>query len=70
MDVLHDMIKNASDDIKFTSNEVKLLIKNYNFLKETEKEINDATDNNTKKLKSIIFQNVSNFRNLFSRPER
>ena len=60
LDVLHDMIKIASDDIKFTSNEVKLLIKNYNFLKETEKEINDATDNNTKKLSKDMLKNFIN----------
>jgi hypothetical protein len=35
LDVLEEMIKSATEEIKFTSYEVKLLEKNYNFLKET-----------------------------------
>ena len=56
LDVLEEMIKNANEEIKFTSYEVKLLEKNYNFLKETEKEINETLNDKTKKLTKEILQ--------------
>ena len=60
LDVLENMIKEANDEIKFTSNEVKLLIKNFNFLKETEKEINEIL-NDKNKNKKITKEMLKNF---------
>ena len=57
LDILENMIKEANDEIKFTSNEVKLLIKNYNFLKETEKEINEILNDKNKKITKEMLKN-------------
>ena len=56
LDILEDMIKNANEEIKFTSSEVKLLEKNYNILKEIEKEINETLNDKNKKLTKDILQ--------------
>ena len=57
LDILEEMIKKANEEIKFTSNEVKLLAKNYEFLKETEKEINETLNDKTKKLTKEMLKN-------------
>ena len=57
LDILKEMIKKANEEIKFTSNEVKLLAKNYEFLKETEKEINETLNDKTKKLTKEMLKN-------------
>ena len=60
LDKLEELIKSANDEIKFTSTEVKLLTKNYNFLKETQKEINEALNDKNKKLTKDMLKNFIN----------
>ena len=60
LSVLQKLINLANVVLKFTSPEVKLLIKNYVYLNETETEIKNILNDNTKKITKDMLKNFLN----------
>ena len=60
LSALEKMIKTANDILKFTSPEVKLLIKNYNYLNETEKEIKSILYDSNKNITKDMLKDFLN----------
>ena len=57
---LKKLIDTAKDTLKFTSSEVKLLISNYNYLNETEKEIKSILYDSNQKITKDLLKNFLN----------
>ena len=60
LNLLEKMIKTANEVLKITSPEVKLLIENYNYLKETEKEIREILNEPNKEITKDMLKTFLN----------